>query len=101
MNNEPTDRLASVEAENARLRGEIASLRNILMGMLEDHLISRPDVVDRVIGQTEGNIRKAFLAAQSSDSKIEHLRKIGLVRGYRAFLSLLRKYIAKWDSVHH
>lgn len=83
-----------------RLRGEIAALRNVMMGLFEDTLLSNPSGLERAIRQTETSLMEAK-TLQRSDSKVEQLRKEGLAYGYKAILHIFGMYRTKWQSTRH
>ena len=88
MQEELSKRLHNAEAEIERLQGEVAALSNVLVGVLRDTFIEKPEVVERMFDQLREEITRLEEAPER-----QFFRKEGAQRFYGRFMGLVKDSI--------
>ena len=82
------ERLENAEAEIERLRGELVASRNILVSILRDTLLARPEVADSIVSQLAAEIARLEVVPGAP------FRKEGAHRFYEEFSAQIRGLMA-------
>ena len=74
--------------EIERLRGELAAATNVLVGIIRDTLVARPDIALRILGENKRGIE----ALENQDAS--PFAKEGAKRFYHRYATLVSKSIS-------